>query len=350
MRPQSAALARSPRILIVRLSAIGDVILTMPLLNALRERFPQALLAWVVENKASCLLEGHEALDELIVVPKGFLKSPRVVWGLLRRLRAMRFDVAIDPQGLTKSALVGWLSGAKRRIGPRGQWGRELSPWLNNELVLPAALHLVDRTLELLRPLGIERPAVEFRVPQSDEERQAAAGLIAAAGLEKGFAIINPGASTPSKIWPPQRFAAVARHVGKAWSWPSLVIWAGTAEMALAEWIVGESEGHAQLAPATSLRQLSALTRLARLFISADTGPMHLAVAVGTPCVGLCGPWPAAQSGPYGPQHLAVQKMVLDGTSRQRRRAPSRYMEAIDVPSVCEACDTVLRRGDARAA
>lgn len=350
MGPELASDTRSPRILIVRLSAIGDVILTMPMLNALRGRFPQALLAWVVENKAACLLEGHEALDELIVVPKGFLKSPRVVWGLRRRLRAMRFDAAIDTQGLTKSALVGWLSGAKRRIGPKGQWGRELSPWLNNELVLPTAPHLVDRTVELLRSLGIERPGIEFRVPQTDEERRAAAGLVAEAGLEKGFAIINPGAGTASRIWPPQRFAAVARHLGKAWNLPSLVIWAGTAEMALAEWIVGESEGHAQLAPSTSLRQLSALTRLARLFISADTGPMHLAVAVGTPCVGLCGPWPAAQSGPYGPQHVAVQKMVLDGTSRQRRRAPSRYMEAIDVPAVCEACDSVLRREAARAA
>ncbi len=350
MGPQSAADARAPRILIVRLSAIGDVILTMPLLNALRRRFPQALLAWVVESKAGPLLEGHEALDELIVVPKGFLKSPRAVWGLLRRLRSMRLDVAIDPQGLTKSALVGWLSGAKRRIGPRGQWGRELSPWLNNELIRPTAPHLVDRTLKLLRPLGIERPGVEFCVPQTDEERRAAAGLVAESGFDKGFAIINPGAGTASRIWPPQRFAAVARHLGKAWSLPSLVIWAGTAEMARAEYIVGESEGCSQLSPSTSLRQLAAVTRLARLFISADTGPMHLAVAVGTPCVGLCGPWPAAQSGPYGPQHVAVQKMVLQGTSRQRRRASAQYMEAIDVASVRDACDAILRTGATRAA
>jgi ADP-heptose:LPS heptosyltransferase len=350
MRPELASENRSPRILIVRLSAIGDTILTMPLLNALRDRFPQALLAWVVEQKACALLEGHEALDTMITVPKGFLKSPRILWGLRGQLRAMRLDVAIDTQGLTKSAVVGWLSGARRRIGLAGQWGRELSRWLNRELVLPKAPHMVDRTLELLRPLGIERPVVQFRVPQSESEREQAAGLVKEAGLENGFAIINPGAGWPSRLWPAKRFAAVARHLGERWSLPSLVVWAGSMEMATAEWIAGAAEGHAQLAPPTSLRQLASLARLARLFVSSDTGPLHLAVAVGTPCVGLHGPWPAEQTGPYGPQHIAVEKMVFNGTTRQRRFAPRQYMESIDVPSVCEACDRILQRQPSRAA
>jgi len=341
---------RSPRVLIVRLSAIGDAILTLPLLNALRDRFPRALLAWAVEEKASSILEGHEALDELLTLPKGFLKSPRVVWGLRRRLRALRLDVAIDTQGLTKSAVVGWLSGARRRIGLAGKWGRELSPWLNRELVLPKAPHMVDRTLELLLPLGIERPAVRFGVPQKESERQQAADWVRQLGLEKGFAMINPGAGSPSRLWPAERFAAVARHLGDSWGLASLVVWAGTGEMASAERIVGESDRHAQISPPTSLRQLASFIRLAKLFVSSDTGPLHLAVAVGTPCVGLHGPWPAEQTGPYGPQHIAIQKMVFQGTTRQRRSAPRRYMESIDVPSVCEACDRILQRQPSQAA
>ena len=350
MGPELTSENRSPRILIVRLSAIGDAILTLPLLNALRERFPQALLAWVVEQKASSILEGHEALDELITLPKGFLKSPRALWGLRRRLRDLRFDVALDTQGLTKSAVVGWLSGAKRRIGLAGQWGREISPWLNRELVRPTAPHMVDRTLELLRPLGIERPAVRFRVPETPAEHQQAAKLVQEAGWTHGFAIINPGAGSPSRLWPPSRFAAVARHLGGKWDLPSLVAWAGIGEMATAERIVAESEGHAQLSPPTSLRQLASIARLARLFLSSDTGPLHLAVAVGTPCVGLHGPWPAALTGPYGPEHVAIEKMVFHGSTRQRRRAGRQYMESIDVESVCHACDRILQRPSSRAA
>jgi lipopolysaccharide heptosyltransferase I len=342
---------RSPRILIVRLSAIGDVVLTMPVLNALRDHFPRAFLAWAVEERAAPLLRGHRALDELIVLPRRFLKSPPWVWELYRRLRALRFDVAIDVQGLTKSAVVARLSAARRRIGLGGRWGRELSPWLNSELVYPTRQHVIERMLELLRPLGIEQPGVRFDVPLQEAEIAAAVRWVRQLGLEGGFAVINPGAGSPSRLWPLDRYAAVARHLGVKWALPSVVVWAGAAERSDAERIAGESAGHARVAPPTSLRELAALARLARVFVSSDTGPLHLAEAVGTPCVGLHGPWPAEETGPYGPQHIAVQKAVFAGTSsRERRRAPSSLMEAIDVASVCEACDAVLSRRGAQVA
>ena len=99
-----------------------------------------------------------------------------------------------------------------------------------------------------------------------------------------------------------------------------------------------------------SLTVLAALIRRARLFVGSDTGPLHLAAAVGTPCVALYGPWPAEKHGPYGPQHIAIQKMRFEGSTRQRRRASSIYMEAIDVESVCAACDQILARGRMEAA
>jgi lipopolysaccharide heptosyltransferase I len=336
--------AASPRILIVRLSAIGDVILTMPVLNALRDAMPRAYLAWAVEDRAAALLEGHASLDRLIRLPRGFLKSPRTVWRIRRELRDLRPDVTIDVQGLSKSSLVAWLSGAKRRIGLAGQWGREISTWLNNELVLPAKPHVVDRMLELLRPLGIEEPKVEFRVPLTDAERAEAAASIAQHGLESGFAMLNPGAAVASKFWPCERFAVVARHLGSRWRLPSWVVWAGKAELALAESIVAESDGHARLAPPTTLRQLAVLAQRAQLFVSSDTGPLHLAVAVGTPCVGLYGPWPATETGPYGPQHVAIQKKIFHGKTRERRTASREYMEAIQAADVCAGCDEILGR------
>ncbi len=338
------------RILIVRLGAIGDVILATPLLCALRDRFPNAFLAWAVEKTASVLLEGHESLDELIVLPKRWLKSPKGVWQLRRRLKAMNFDLVIDAQGLTKSAILARLSGVRRRIGFGDKWGREQSRWLNNELVYSTAPHVIDRTLQLLLPLDIESPKVSFRMPESQADIDAAESLIEQLSLGDGYGMINPGAGWPSKIWPAGRYAAVARHLGEKQDLPSLVVWAGDEEQAMARQIVNGSGGYAQLAPPTGLRLLGALARRGRMFIGSDTGPLHLAVAVGTPCVGLYGPWPSAQTGPYGPGNVVVEKMTLDGSTSQRRHASSKYMEAIDVESVCRACDRILRDDASRAA
>jgi lipopolysaccharide heptosyltransferase I len=332
------------RILIVRLSAIGDVIQGMPIACALRERFPQAFLAWAVEERAAALLRGHEALDELIPLPRGWLKSPGGVWRLRRRLHALHFDTAIDVQGLTKSALLAWLSGARRRIGFGSPGGRELSQWFNNDRVDPKTTHMVDRYLELLRPLGIESPTVRFQVPEREEDGNAAARILRERKLDQGCAIINPGAGWPSKLWPTDRYAAVARHLARVRRLPTLVVWAGQAEQVLAEQIIAAAEGTAHAAPATTLAELAALSRRARLFIGADTGPLHIAAAVGTPCVGLYGPWPASRHGPYGAQNVALQQMFFEGPTRARRNAPPIYMEAIGVDLVCDACDGILDR------
>ncbi len=334
----------------MRLSAIGDVIHGMPLACALRERFPDAFLAWAVEERAAVLLHGHEALDELIALPSGWLKSPGKVWRLRRRLNAMKFDTAIDAQGLTKAAIVAWLCGARRRIGFGGPWGRELSPWLNNELVDTTAEHAVDRTLQLLLPLGIGSPEVRFQVPEHEVDRVAAEEIIRRAGLQSGFGLINPGAGWPSKLWPTDRYAAVARYLGRSWKLPSMVVWAGKAERELAQRIAAGSEGHAQMAPPTTLTNLAALARRCGLFVGSDTGPLHLAVAVGAPCVGLYGPWPAKRHGPYGPGNIALQKMFFEGPTRARRNAGPKFMEAIDVELVCGACDRILKRDGRHAA
>src|SRR5262249_37611129 len=120
------ATERYPRILIVRVSAIGDVVHGIPVLCALREAFPNAFLAWIAEGTAGDVLEGHPALDELVRVPRRWWKSPRELWRMRNRLRSLRFDVTIDLQCLTKSAITAWTSGAKRRIGLAGANGREL--------------------------------------------------------------------------------------------------------------------------------------------------------------------------------------------------------------------------------
>lgn len=334
----------SLRVLICRLSAVGDLVHGMPVLCALREYFPTAFLAWVAEPGPAELLRGHEALDELIVVPRGWSKSLAAIWRLRQRLRALKFNIAIDVQGLTKSALAARLSGAPRRIGFGDEKGRELSPRLNNELVTTSSAHIVDCNLELLSKVGIVKPRVRFAVPESADDGAAAESILSQSGLKGRLGLINPGAGWPSKLWPADRYAAVAQHLGHVRALPTLVLWAGAEERQMAERIVAGSAGHARLAPATGLRQLAALARRAQLFVSSDTGPLHIAAAVDTPCVGLFGPMSAERNGPYGAQHEALQKMCFQGTSRQRRNAPAVLMESIRVEDVCQACDRILQR------
>ncbi len=345
MSAPSVAERPAQRILIVRLSAIGDVVQGMPIACALRQRFPDAFLAWAVGESAASLLHGHEALDALITLPRGWLRSPSAIGRLRRRLRAMHFGTVIEAQGLTKAAIVAWLSGAKRRIGFGHPWGRELSQWINTERIDTGSVtHVVDRNLSLLQPLGITSPEVRFCVPEYPGDRAAAERIIRQAGLVRGFAMINSGAGWPSKLWPNDRYSAVAFHLGRERGVPTLVVWGSRDEHLSAQQIVAGSAGQAHLAPRTTLTRLAALARRARLFIGSDTGPLHLAAAVGTACVGLYGPWPADRHGPYGAKHLALQAMRFEGPTRRRRCASPKYMEAISVEMVCRACDRVLQR------
>jgi lipopolysaccharide heptosyltransferase I len=333
---------RQPRVLISRLSHIGDCILAIPMLNAIREHYPKAFIAWVVERPSAPLLDGHESLDELIVVKRGWLKSPKTVLRLRRRLRRLRFDVSVDPQSLTKSAVVGWLSGARTRIGFDGEEGRELSRWLNNRLVPRTEQHMVDRGLELLRPIGIEQPEARYLLPIDSMAEEVATELANREEVRQGYAVINPGAGWPSRLWPPERYGQVARYLWNEHALRCVVAWYGDEERAMAEQIVAASGGGAIVAPPTDLLSLAAVLKRSRMYIGSDTGPLHLAVAVGTKCVSLHGPTRASQSGPHGPGHRALQEVYLEGTSRERRKADNATMKAISVETVCAACSEMI--------
>jgi len=346
--PPGLLMDETPRILIVRLTAIGDVVHGLPVLCALRDRFPGAKIAWMVEGGSAQLLEGHPALDQLIAAPRHWLKSFATVRRLRSELKAFRPEIAIDVQGLSKSCMAAWLSGAKRRIGFGCEKGRELSPWLNTELVRSTATHIIDANLELLRPLGIENPTVRFGLPETEDDRTECDRILGDLQLDDRFALINVGAGWPSKLWRADRYAQVARHLGGR-GLRSVVVWAGAEEETFAKKVVSLADSHAVLAPGTSLRHLASLCRRTALFIGSDTGPLHLAVAVGAPCIGLFGPMPAERNGPYGPQNIALQKASLEGIPRKRRNAPRSLMDAITAEHVEEACDEILGRQNSAA-
>lgn len=328
------------RILITRLSAVGDCILTMPLLCGVRKAFPRAQIGWVVERGAAPILRGHRCLDHLISLPKGWLTSPQQMLAARRELQAFRPTITLDAQSLTRSAAAAWLSGAKHRIGFAAPQGRELAVWLNGRQVTKTAEHVVDAHLELLTPLDPSPTEVVFDVPRDEQAVETMGSVVGDPRLASGFAVINPGAGWDSKLWPADRFAQVADMLGRRLQLPSLVVWAGDRERAWAEEIVTGSGGHAQVAPSTKLPELAELLRSARLFVGSDTGPLHLAAAVGTPCVGIYGPTRPAHCGPYGDQHRTVQAYYQGGP--KRRRAENHAMRAVTVDQVNSACQQVV--------
>lgn len=340
----------APRsIVIVKLSAIGDVLHGVPVAVALRRAFPEARIGWAIEGRAADVLADHPAVDHVFRLPRGWLKSPSAVWSLRRQFHSFAPDVTIDLQGLLKSGVASWLSGARMRIGFAQPASREHAWLAYTNRVRPVATHVVDRNCDLLVSLGIRESRPTFDMPRWPVSRARVLQWVAGLGLGEVPVLINPGAGWASKRWPADRFAAVARGLHQRHGLRSLVVWGGNAELKAAEQIVAESDGAALLAPATSLQDLGELCRLARMMISSDTGPLHLAAAVGTPCVGLFGPVPASRNGPYGRQHICVEPPAEARPSWDDRKTDTVSMAAIDVDRVIDAAESLLSRAQAAA-
>jgi lipopolysaccharide heptosyltransferase I len=274
-------------LLVIRLSAFGDVIHTIPAVVALRDALPETEIAWAVEPAYAELVE---------IVAK--VKTVRVSlkkWSVARIAAARRdvrgFNTAIDFQGLIKSSLIARASGARQRYGFARDVIREkpASWFVNRPVAIEPGRHVVEWNLELARavaPSIAGVPHVDFAPFMEDGGRDARAPRV----------VLLPGAGRPEKQWPVDRFAELARRIGS----DALVAW-GPGEESLAR-LIG-----AEVAPATNFRELAYLLGRARLVIGADTGPLHLAAALGTPVIGLYGPTNPARNGPYGQLDRVVE-------------------------------------------
>jgi len=306
---------RAPRLLIVRLSALGDVLHALPVLSALRARFPQARIDWAVEDRAAALLEARTDLDDVLVFPRRRLDaalrgipSPlevgRAAGGFIREMRAREYDVALDLQGNLKSGAVLRASGAALRFGPDRREAREGSQIFSQRRASPprSARHRVERNLALASALVGERlPYVHPGFPVAAEAEAEAGRILADQGVgPRGFVVLQPGTSGfgAFKRWPAERFAALGRRlVADGWT---VVLTHGPGEEGLAASIGAQAGGAIALVTTPSLAVLAAVIRRAGAFVAADTGPLHLAALVGTPLVGLFGPKDPAIYGPYG--------------------------------------------------
>jgi heptosyltransferase-1 len=329
--------------LIVRLGALGDIVHGLPLAAAIRASWPDARVDWLVDVKHRAILDHVRGLTTIVPVDTRRMGGDTGVVPVVRRLRATRYDVAVDAQGLLKSALLAYLAGAGRVVGlARGHLREPMAGWAYDATVEPTGPHVVDNALALAQAAGAAVAPPRFALQPSASD--VVARVRGALGLGEGqpFAVINPGAAWPNKRWPPARFGAVARHLKARHGWPSIVAW-GPGEEDLARAVVAAADGAAALAPMTSLGELLAMVGAAGLVVSGDTGPLHLAAALGTPIVGIYGPTDPARNGPWSPADVTLSRHHACTCHHQRRCTAAAWcLDGLGVDEVSAAVDRRL--------
>ena len=297
------------RLLLIKPSSLGDIVHAMPTLAALRARFPQAEVTWLVKRQWEPLVDVISGVDQVCAVGTGLS-------GWLSRiseLRAARFDLVVDLQGLFRSGAMAWLSGGGRRIGLAN--AREGSPLFYTQLVeVPdGPIHAVDRYLLVAEALGAERPAQpRFEFLDRPQDRQAVATILTRSGVPASlpWIAINASARWETKRWPPQHFAEAADQLSREHASPIVFI-GGAAEKPEAQAVMALMRTKAvDLTGQTPVGLLPCLLRQAAVLITNDSGPMHVAAAVGTAVVALFGPTDPRKTGPYGRGHVVLTHAV----------------------------------------
>jgi heptosyltransferase-1 len=344
---------KSKRVLIVRLGAMGDVLHALPAVTALRGLHPEWELGWVVEPRWAPLLiagpnagrrspemplvdEVHRAHARGWARAPGRLKTWREIAGIRRELRQGRYDLAIDLQGAVRSAWMGRLAGAPLvgEAKPREAPAR----WWFSQRVATRGVHVIEQAAEIVEAAmgeGLPRPLPLPLLPRSAEAERRIADRL---GGER-IAVLHPGAGWGAKRWPAEYYGALARSLAEELKMQVLVN-AGPGEESLAEAVVAASGGTARMMR-TSLDELIALTRVAGLVVGGDTGPLHLASALGRPVVGIFGPTDPARNGPYG-GIFRVLRHPGSQRDHSRRREPEAGLLTITAAEVLEAARAVM--------
>ncbi|MES1244116.1 MAG: glycosyltransferase family 9 protein [Acidobacteriota bacterium] len=335
-------------ILLIRTSALGDVVHCLPVLTALRRHLPHAKIGWLVEGAMKPVLEGHPDLDALLTVrlrtwrKKPFSAETREgVATFLRDLDRFAPDVTLDLMGNHKAGFLAALTQCDRRIGLGRAWRREPSSsfWIS-EPVAPRGAHVVDRGLALLDALGLPREPADFGGEKifRDEPELELDG--------EPFALVHAGAGWANKRYPPERWGEALRLLRERTGLSTLVPVA-RGEEALAAGVEAAGGGAARTIPAGDLPTLAALLRRARLVLGGDSGPIHLAHALGTPVLMLMGPTDPFQNGPYGAPEMALWKELPCGFCHRRFDEPRPCLVTIPPEWVAARAAEILQAAEA---
>lgn len=329
-----------PKVLVIKPSALGDVVHGLTFLHALWERYPLAEIHWVVARGLEGLLQGNPRLSRVWVIDKDRWKQPgrfgetlRSLFQLGGELRRERFDLVVDLQGLFRSGLIAGLSGCPAKVGFRE--AREGAPFFYSHRVRGGKdLHAIDRYLKIATRLGCSPYPVHHAFPPPVDSP-----LLGT--LPDDYVIMAPSAGGEAKKWPAERFGQLAAKL----PWKSLVV-AGKGDASLADRVVAHSGARAiSLAGRTTLRELIEVIRRAKGLVSNDTGPMHIAAGLRVPVFALFGPTSPDRTGPYGEGHTVLRPdLPCSPCFRRRKCSQWRCMEAISVERVLAAMVAGLPR------
>lgn len=342
----------------IRLSAVGDVVRTLPSVAVLRKNFPSARIVWMVEEKSSDIVLGQPELDEVIVFPRTAWASclvrgkwwsvGREVIGFIKRLRQERFDLVVDFHGILKSGLLSRISGAGVRVGFARGFCREWSYFFNNRRVslLDTRISRFERNLGLLRGVGLETGGCHLSPYISPEDRHYATGFLKKHGLLAHYPLIaiNPGTSEKLryKRWFPERYAQLADGLVRELGASVIVTW-GPGERGTAERVQSLMKSPGVVSCPTSLKQLAGIYQHCQLYIGGDTGPMHMASLMGVPVVGIYGPTDPILYAPYdGTPSIQVRKDLPCSPCRDRNCQKLDCLKAISHQDVLKAAKDLL--------
>jgi heptosyltransferase I len=301
-------------VLVIKLGSIGDVVHTLPAVAALKESYPEAGIDWLVEKKAAVVLKGNPALRSVIEVDtrhwrKNFFRAStlRQIILVIKTLRSTQYDLAIDFQGLWKSAIFGFCAGARELVGFDSANLREPGCRLFYQRCIKSAeqsRHVIEKYNDLVRACNVTVQHWRFDLPVPDSDKTYIDLRIREHGLDN-FVIINPGGGWPTKNWETRHYGELVRLIQERIGIKCVLTW-GPGEDRLVEEVKRNSGQDVPVAFPTTLLQFVALASRASLFVGGDTGPMHLAAACGTPVVAIFGPTDPARNGPWSPDDLVV--------------------------------------------
>lgn len=323
------------KILFVKLGAIGDIIHTLPSLAATRNTFPDAEISWAVEERSAEILRGNQLIDNLIEVDtrslRGGIFIDKMLTGAARQARNIRqydFDIAVDFQGLIKSAVISKISGAKKRWGFSRANLREPAArvfYTNTVKVRPKS-HVINQNLELVSSalnLPKRDSQIDFPIYTTEFHRSEAAEIVEK--IDGEFAILNPAGGWVTKLWPAENYGRLADLIWEERGIPSVVV-TGPKESALATAVKRASRTEKVVLAEPSLKGFYELARLARVYVGGDTGPTHLAIAAGAPVVGIFGPTEWWRNGSINPSDICVERLDIDCRVDCHRRTCSKWI------------------------
>ncbi len=335
-------------VLIIKLSSIGDCVHTLPALYALRKGFDKtgvkARIDWLVEEAASGVLKGNPLIDNLIIVKRGWAKNLGKNLKIAKGLASTHYDMVLDFQGLFKSGIWVMLSKGKRRAGFSNS--RELSYLFLNDRLPPYDIerHAVERYLDLAAHAGGDTSEVKFPVHISKASMENAVKKLEKSGIKKDspFFVIIPRARWETKLWKDDRFVELAKRVASKKGIPAVLIGNASDKAALEAIKNKIGERAVNLSGQTDLSELAAVLKMSRFAVAVDSGPMHLAAAVGTRTVALFGPTAPWRTGPWGGGHIIVRKGLCSPCFKKKCPEP-KCMDDITVDEVMGAIAEAFR-------